>query len=82
MGIYTDSEVMFRSIFVLSYMIKKFTTTNQINYSRVIKMPAVFDEIVILSIFIEINFTAFHQIIDFYGREFLCFVFKKHFSIL
>jgi hypothetical protein len=29
MGIYTDFEVMFRSNFVLSYMIKKFTTTNQ-----------------------------------------------------
>lgn len=36
MGIYTDSEVMLRSNFVLSYMIKKFTTTNQINYSRFI----------------------------------------------
>jgi hypothetical protein len=45
-------------------------------------MPAVFDEIVILSIFIESNFTAFHQVIDFYGTEFLCIVFKKHFSVL
>lgn len=45
-------------------------------------MPAVFDEIVILSIFIESNFTAFHQVIDFYGTEFLCIVFKKHYSVL
>ena len=32
-------------------------------------MPAVFDEIVILSIFIESNYTAFHQIIDFMDQN-------------
>lgn len=43
-------------------------------------MPAVFDEIVILSIFIESNFTAFHQIIDFMEQNSLVSFLKNTFQ--
>lgn len=43
-------------------------------------MPAVFDEIVILSIFIESNYTAFHQIIDFMEQNSLVSFLKNTFQ--